>query len=317
MMARIGVIINPYSKKNVRRKDAIRDKIEKIGGDLVEVRITQSLEEIEEAGRSFFEQGVEIIGICGGDGSMSVTLSRLLPIWGETPFPKIMPLRGGTMNMICQSAGIKKAPEKVFKKVVKAIKSNMGLKTVERDTVRIEGRIGFLFGTGLTSNFLDAYYEGPGTGPRKAAAVALRLIFSILIRGNFSKRLMRQVKLKLRWRDDNGHMNDYKYDNITNLGASTISNLGVGFAPMYRALERPGHMHLMVWAIPPIRMVLGLHNLFFGRPWNNKKVLDQVIDYWEFEAEDPIRYMLDGELYVTEESQAAIEIGPRFKLITN
>jgi diacylglycerol kinase (ATP) len=315
-MARIGIIINPYARKNIRRKDALRAKLEKIGGDLVDVRITYSLEDVEEAGKDFHRQNIEILGICGGDGSLCVTLSRLLYLWEGETFPLLMMLKGGTMNMVCASVGVKKKAETVLARVVRSMKKNKPLNTVERDTMSVDGRIGFLFGLGMSANYLDIYYDGPGTGPWKAFKVLVRAIFSTLIGGSFGKRLWKPAEFVLRWRSQQGRTRKFDQTSFLAVLSCTIQNLGIGFTPTYRAFERPRYMHLLAPALTPLGLVLRLHKVFFGRPFNHPKVLDVVTDHWEFETPDQLKYFLDGELYTTEQEKTVMKIGPRFKLIS-
>jgi diacylglycerol kinase family enzyme len=315
-MARIGVIINPFAKRNIKRKEQIKKRIDKLGGDLVDTRITYSIDEIEQAGKSFLEQGIEILCVCGGDGTLSVTLSRLVLLWGDKPFPKVMTLKGGTMNVVCSSVGLTKKPEREMSRLLKTFKKKRQLRTVERDSMVVEGRTGFIFGFGMSANVLDIYYDGPGTGPIKAFKVVIKAILSTLVRGAYAKRFWKPAVGKLTIRKPGGEIREIAQTAFSAIIASTVRNLPIGAKPLYRAYERPRFMHMIAAAISPIQIILGIHRVFMGRSWNNEKVIDEITDCWTFEGQQGMIYTLDGELYNTEHATTEINIGPRFTLIS-
>lgn len=315
-MARIGVIINPFAKRNIKRKDQIKKRIDKLGGELVDVRITYSFEEIEQAGKSFLEQGIEVLCVCGGDGTLSVTLSKMVTLWGDKPFPKVMPLKGGTMNVVSSSVGLTIRPERAMAFLLRAIRKKRQLITVERDSMIVEGRTGFIFGVGMSANVLDIYYDGPGTGPIKAIKVVLKAIFSTFVGGPFARRFWKPAEGSLEIRKPGGEVRRVERTAFTGIIASTVRNLPIGAKPLYRAYERPRFMHMIAAAISPLRVIMGIHRVFMGLPWNDAKMIDEITDQWSIEGKKGTIYTLDGELYNTEQEKTTIEIGPRFTLIT-
>src|SRR5262249_30474060 len=100
-----GVIVNPHARGNpnglAQRAELVVDLV---GRDGV-VRVTESLEAIEDVAREFRERKVDILAVCGGDGSYHCTLSGFCKIYGQDRLPALLPLRAGTINYIANAIG--------------------------------------------------------------------------------------------------------------------------------------------------------------------------------------------------------------------
>ena len=66
MSGGIGVVVNPYSRKNRKNPEAIK-KLGYIIGDKGSCEATRSLSDVERVAREFMEKGVEILALSGGD----------------------------------------------------------------------------------------------------------------------------------------------------------------------------------------------------------------------------------------------------------
>ena len=78
-MPSIGIIVNPYSKKN-KRKPQFADNLLNLIDHNDEIVKTKSLEELDDALIRFKEKTIAYIGIVGGDGTINLTLDKLFEI---------------------------------------------------------------------------------------------------------------------------------------------------------------------------------------------------------------------------------------------
>jgi len=100
----IGVVVNPHAKGN-RSESSDREKrmAEILGGDGA-VRITSTLEAVDQVAHEFADRNIDILAICGGDGSDHCTLTAFHKVYAGRPLPLLLPLRAGTINYIADQA---------------------------------------------------------------------------------------------------------------------------------------------------------------------------------------------------------------------
>ncbi len=301
---KIGVIFNPYARKNYK-DPTIFEKIKYIVGDKGIVEMSQHLDEIVPIAKRFKENGIEVIAISGGDGTMMNTISRILRVYDT--FPPILILRGGTMNMLGDSLGIKTNQLDTLRRFVSSDPDK--LKYTHRDTIKVGEYIGFIFGIGLVPNFLSAYYEGPRTGAVKALEIIAKGIYSGLIGGEFSKKLLQPLEAEVKVNNEK-----IPFTLISAILAQTIENLSLGFKPMYRAMEKPGTFHTYVAGLKLTQIILKIPNLFSGKPIKHPLVYDALAEKLEILSDKPFKYTLDGDLFESEGRLIATS-GPEIKFV--
>jgi len=98
----IGVVLNPNARANRRSRDRMQLFTAAVGKDGI-VRQTGSLEEVEQLAHEFRQRRIDILAVCGGDGSFFRTLSAMVRAYGSEPLPQFLPLRAGSMNTIARS----------------------------------------------------------------------------------------------------------------------------------------------------------------------------------------------------------------------
>lgn len=305
---KVLVIVNPHAKKNKKRPE-IAAKLQKIFGPAADVRLSETLEAVDAAAREALAGGVEVLGICGGDGTIHHTLSRFAKIYGDQPLPRLLLLGGGTMNMVCHSVGVLGPSDGIAHRFKAASENPRLMQSVRRETLRVDDRLCFIFGLGLVSNFLNAYYEGGTTGPVKAAWVVQKGVRSVIQRTEFAQKLFAPWAGRLTV--DGVQV---PYSRYTACLIQTIENLGIGFKPMYRAFEKPGHFHVIGTQMNPVRLVNHLTYIFKGRPWNHPDTFDAVARRVEVTPEVSTLYTMDGDMY-TSDRPFTVEIGPAVEII--
>ena len=174
-MSGIGVVLNPRSRRNVRDPSAARRLAHALGDHGV-VREARSRDELHRIAEDFKALSIDVLGISGGDGTNHVTITGFLNVYGARALPQLAFLRGGTMNTVANSVGIRRGkPEGLLGKLIRdyARRAVQPLANVERRVMRIAGQsgrgepsYGFTFGTGVVYGFLAEYYAGES--PRRS-----------------------------------------------------------------------------------------------------------------------------------------------------
>ena len=96
----------------------------------------------------------------------------------------------------------------------------------------------------------------------------------------------------------------------------TIRELGLGFTPTPRAYEKPGHFHFLASNMKPMSLVQNVPALWLGNDFSDpglhyNGIAKEVI----VEPEGKLRWMMDGDLYSTENS-LHISVGPTITAIS-
>jgi diacylglycerol kinase (ATP) len=183
---------------------------------------------------------VEIIAVAGGDGTTGHVIARAAEVWGAAglPLPAFALLRGGTMNTVANGLGLSRgSPTALLSRLRERLRpGSAALEVVERPTIEVEGRVGFLFGTGVFQSFLRAYYaKGKGDPTVVTAAQTIaHTVGSVVTRGAFAKKMAGQEALQVE--TDGERWPDARYLAVA---AGTVSEVGLGFkafhlAPLYR-----------------------------------------------------------------------------------
>ncbi len=310
-MPGIAVVTNPRSRQN-RRNPAIAGQLAYMLGDRGEVAQPNSREELVETARRFRDRGVDILAINGGDGTAHVVLSAFVAAWGNDPLPQVALLRGGTMNTVAHSLGVRGKPAELLGALVARYHSGEPLPTVERNLLCVEGEephYGFLFGNGLISNYLELYYEGSEPSPAKAAWLLARGILSTAVGGDFGRRLMRPVEVEVEADGRKWSLRPY-----LSVAAGTVDQIGLGFSPFYEAPRHPGHMHMLGIGCTPLDFVWNLPRVWMSKAIDAPNVYAAVTSEFRMRAESPIGYMVDGDFH-RGEKELCVRVGPRLRLL--
>lgn len=308
-MSGIGVISNPKSGRN-KRNPGLARKLAYILGDRNILAQPDHLDGLAQVARHFKDHAVEVLCINGGDGTMHTVLSTFLREYGDTPLPRIALLRGGTMNTMARNIGLTGSPESILGRIVSAYAADEPLSYAERNLLVVDGQqAGFLFGNGLISSFLEAYYEGGDASPWKAVKVLVHACASALVGGAFIKRLTRPVKVKVTIDGEIWPLTEWM-----SVAAGTTPDVAFGFRPFFRSLHYPDSMHAMGFACSIKDIVKALPAVRLARPINHPDVLEKVGRRMVLESDEPIPYMVDGDFHMGG-TTLVVEVGPRLKLI--
>ena len=311
MKGGIGIIVNPYSRQNRRNPEGIR-KLGYIIGDRGSCEATKSLADVERVAREFMHKGVEILGLAGGDGTNHVTISTFIRVYGDHPLPTIALLRGGTMNTIAKSFGIKGTTDTILFNIVEKYHTGAPFKTVRRPIMKIgEGKYGFLFGNGVVHNYLAEYYSTGRPSPWRAVTTLSRAVASATIDGDFSRRMFKPFMAKV-WVDGR----KWESEEYFSVLAASIEDIGLGFKPFVKATESLERFAIVGVITNALGVSLSLPAMALARPLSRERFIDAAAERVVFETEEPLKYTIDGDIYETG-THLELTAGPVLDLIVS
>ena len=309
-MPGIGIINNPHSRQN-RKNPQGMESLGYIVGSQGQAAATRDIDDIHQMARLFKSEGIEVLGINGGDGSNHVTITAFIEEYGDEPLPKIAFLRGGTMNIAANSCGVRGTPAGLMMNLTRKVREGIPLQTTFRDTVCIESHYGFIFGCGFVYTFLSAFYERGKKNAVQAARLVGRLVGSALVRGKFYRSLTARLDCRV---SVDGR--PWPHDGYYALAASTVEQIGLGFKAFHRHEEKPGTFHLLGLIRPPASLVVSIPKVYTGRRVSTRKLVETVAARAVIEAAEPVPYTLDGENYPGS-TRLEITCGPRLEIVVS
>lgn len=310
-MAGIGIILNPHSRSNLKNPNRA-DQLGFIVGDKGSCHETRDIEDVERLASEFKERGIEILGISGGDGTIHITLTTFIKVYGDTPLPKIAFLRGGTMNNIPNAVGVKGSPEKILSNLILKYHEDKEFTLSELDMLKINGHYGFLFGMGAVHNFIEDYVrtdEKPS--PARGAYLLTRCIVSALFNGKYARKICERFDARI---SVDGEPSPFR--NYTMLMTGTVETLGFGFNPLYRARTKPGEFQFVGVSMTPRNLLFSFPHALMSRPPKSDNYYDRMGKQMVLELDQPVPYQIDGEPMPATE-RIEITMGPRLACIVS
>ncbi len=322
-MSGIGVVLNPRSRRNLRDPGAALRLSRRLGDHGV-VRTAGSVEELYRIAEDFRRFDIDILAISGGDGTGHVTLTGFLNVYDGHTMPHVALLRGGTMNTVANSVGVRPGkPEGLLGRLIHAYaqRAIAPLAGVERHVMHIEplerdagaAHYGFLFGTGVVHGFLAEYYRDGEPSPLVAARTLARGIGSALIRGEMIRRMAQPFRGSVTL-DDGTVWEERDYLAVA---AGTIEHIGLNFKPFYRYDQRANAFQVLGIHASPVGFVQELPRIHKSLPMRADKTYDALANRVVVRSADGrMGYMIDGDLHESR-GAIAVSIGPRVRLVTH
>ena len=278
-------------------------------GDRGSAAATGSLDDLYRVAEEFKSADIDILGINGGDGTIHHTLTAFLRTYADKPMPLVAILRGGTMNTIANSYGIRGSPADLLFELVDKYHDNDPFDVFDKAILAVGDAYGFIFGNGIVYNFLDAYYKTGDPSPAMAARLILRAVASSLVGGEFARTLTRHFRARVTVDGDVWAREDF-----VAVAAACVEQIGLGFKPFYRWNEPDGFPVLGIHCPSAFSFAAELPRVFAGRPMRRDKVIDAVAREVLFETDGPIEYIIDGDTY-TADRRLRLGVGPTLRFI--
>jgi diacylglycerol kinase family enzyme len=310
-MPGIGVIINPNASGNRKDTVAREDRMAEVVGAFGVVRVTPSVEAIDEVAREFHARGIDILAICGGDGSDHCTLTAFHRVWGTQKLPLLLPLRAGTINYVADATGGRRGnPEQVLARVVRDYRRGHTHVTTERDVLRVNGGdVGFLLSFGTAVNYLRAYYALDRQGPGPATRLLARLMASAVAGSHLSRAVFQEVEADV---DCDGEPLPFRL--FPFFFAGTIERIALGFRPTYLGNRKRGFFHVIGGPVPARRLVRRAVRIYRGFPTGEPLLYDNVGQRLVIRFARPTHIMLDGDILEPLE-RVEVDVALRVELV--
>lgn len=303
-MAGIGILVNPKAGA-VRRDPALPDRMRAHLGPNDALSIAHTPEEVPPALEAFQQSGIDVLGVVGGDGSNLYALTAATRIFGDA-LPPIAMLKGGSINTVGRYLGVRGEPEGILRRLIE-VRENGGLRTAQLPTLRVNDKVGFVFGGGLVANFYDMFYQGRGKRIPDVVALVSRCFVAALAQTELSRQLFAPVATRIV-----ADGRELPPRACTLMMASTIDNL-LGFRVTYRAKETPGAFHLVASENHHRRLALQFHRAFLGRALTGERHFDGVVRQVRIEFEGTQKYMVDGDIF--EADVIELSMGPTLSIV--
>lgn len=306
-----GVVVNPHAGGRGRSARYTRRLAQEVAGDGW-VYETAGVADLDEVAREFYRRQIDVLAICGGDGSLFRCLSACIRRYGADPLPLLLPLRSGTVNTIAGAVGAPAGgPLRVLARCLRRYRRGEALGCREQQLLRVNGsHYGFMTGAGTIVSFLEAYYSGALQGSLGAAHLILRLVASALNGGRRAEQVLRWVEARVTCDGK-----PVPFERFSALYGATIKEIGLGFRPTYRAGEQAGTFHFLAGPLTVKEAVRCLPRIRRGVATGSPLLFDDLVRSVVIELGEPAPYMVDGDM-LEPVSRLTIDAGPAVRVVT-
>jgi diacylglycerol kinase family enzyme len=307
-MIRIGIIVNSRAKGVKKSRRDLAEVFAAMGGDMVDVRTTLSLAELDQVCRDFMTGGYAYVAIAGGDGTVHQVITRLIALYGGHELPRVVLLRSGTMENIARDLSLSGKGPRMLAALVAALARGGDVAVSFRDTIRVDGRYGFIFGTGLVTNILNAAYDCENPGPlRNLVVIAAAMRDGVLNRTD--SRLFKRIRAAVRVDD-----HEIPFTDIAGILAATVEHKGMGFRLLPRANERSGTFQAIITGLRPLEIATQVLRAKKGVPLRGSLNFNDIGSRLVIAGREPLSYTIDGDLYESE-GEIVVDMGPRVPFV--
>jgi hypothetical protein len=261
----------------------------------------ETLADIRAAAVELCREGVEVIVVNGGDGTVQAVMTGMFGEPHQGPLPLLLVLPGGTTNMTALDiGGPNEAPASTLERFLVAARQGVLPATlVQRPVIRLQRGddpvlFGMFFGAGAVYhgvNFCRRYVHRVGLKGEIGPGLAM-VVF--IARGMFGERSTLLPPLNTRGRIDDKAIGPKAYFGLM---ASTLDHLFLGIRPFWG--KNPGPLKFTAVAEGPRHVLRAAPSILRGNPNDyvrpelgyescNASVIELHIDSG---------YTLDGELF--------------------
>lgn len=299
-----GLIVNRNAGK--AKSDYNREYFEEILGDQGIIKETSTLEDVERALNEFKSHSIEMIFIYGGDGTHQKVLSMILR--SKWVIPYVVPLRGGTMNMLVKDVGLDMSPKKMIKIMKEAyIKYDRNIPYIEKAVLKIRINkmktvYGFYLANGAIFKILEQYYKKPAS-LMNAINVFLNSLLGLAIPFHPFHKFFKFYSCQI-W--NNGEkLNQEQYLSVM---IGTLNKLIFKMRPFLKKAEKMNQFQVIAYACNLGQVVINFPLLASGMKVNHPDIISLTPRKLEMVCDSG--FSLDGELYIIKDPfEIEVEIG--------
>jgi len=314
-MKLIGIILNPSARINKKKTANIIEELKEIFGNNAIVRPTSDKEEIPEVIKDFHKESIKFLLISGGDGTICNVLTSYINLFGQDELPIIVPLMGGTINMIGSDVGLRENQLSVCRKLDEIINKKKKIPITERGLLKVNDRnlsqsnYSFTWIDGLLYRFMIDYYT-KGAGVQVASMLTIKIILMSL--ADSENGIFKQI-------DSSVHIDKKELPNKhVFIISSCLKRFVFGFN-IFNDKPEPGISFNTVYMREPYlrksrhKIPLGLYRGL--KSDDSGDFINQAVKNLRIEGNKG--YIIDGEIYEhDEETEIIINPGPKVKFFS-
>jgi len=315
-MKSIGIILNPSARINKKKTANIIEELKEIFGGSAILCPTRGKEEIPEAIKGFYQEEIKFLLISGGDGTICNVLTSYINICGQDKLPIIVPLMGGTINMIGADVGLRENQLSVCRKLIEIIKHKEKIPITQRGLLEVnderlsQANYGFTWIDGLLFRFMIDYYT-KGAGVQVASMLAIKTILMSL--ADSENGIFKQIDSSVHI--DNKELPKKKHIFII---SSCLKRFVFGFN-IFNDKPDPGRSFNTIYMREPYlkksrhKIPIGLYRGL--KSDDSGDFINQAVKNLRIERNKG--YIIDGEIYEHEkETEIIISPGPKVNIFS-
>ena len=288
-----AIVINRHAGC-LRREPRLVSRLRSQASGRAQLYLTESAAELSGVAKEIARSDVRCVGIVGGDGTASSTLTSLWHEYAARPLPRIAFLRGGTMNTVASSIGISECPtSELLSRMLASVRAPETSRVHTRPAMIVGDQLGFLFGTGVWYGYLaETYSSGQPTRLHNVAVLG-RVLASAAVGGSTYQRVLQRDVVSIRFEGGQWEQRPYLA-----IAASTVAHAGFGFAPFHRALGESDRFQLLAIKSGPRALIRDFPRLRLGQGLRDSTAHDTLTSWAELRAPQgcTFGYSVDGEI---------------------
>jgi diacylglycerol kinase family enzyme len=301
-MPLIDLICNANAGSYRRNEQLIKSIAEQFKPDL-ELHLTKSLADLERLAKELPGRKPAAVGIWGGDGTISQTLSAIIPAYdaAHAPLPSFLFFSGGTMNYTSKYA-CRQNPQEHVADVIAASKAGKAPTSRTLDLIQAGGHYGFIFGAASISDILKEYYQQGKGGMLPALGLIISLSMEHL--ATFGDGIFRPGKFEVAV--DGKKLKRTSWNMLL---AGKHGHIGMDVDVFPGVIKQPGVMGYLAADIDPLEIPhTALYLNSGGKPGRDRTYAGTCKEF-TLASPKPFTYTVDGELYDSP-GKLAVAMGP-------
>lgn len=272
------------------------------------VTVTRDLDHLKEVVQRLSSSGVQTVAVLGGDGTLLRTFNEFASVAPAAELPTFFPLGGGTTNALQAELKLPASPVPRIERL-KAVLGGAPPTSTERNTLRVNGHLGFTFGAGYLRNVCE-FYESHEVGKWTAAVVTWKITKGLLLGDPAILRFLDNVPASIQFDDTEVPFDGFNFGYL-----STISENGLNMKITPAASGAAEQFEALIADVTPGELLRTSVKMSLGAVMSAPRQHRSLVRTVQFEAAEPIPWFMDGELFEPAKT-ILVELGPRLRVQT-
>lgn len=290
------------------RDPSLLPRLESIVAPQGIVVCTSRAEDAPAALEQLRRHDVDLLCVCGGDGTVSSTLTAATQVFGWEQLPKIGLIRGGTINTLANYLKVKGRSDRLLQEIIIRRRTGEPLRTRKLSSIQINDLIGFTFGAAMVGRFYHEYNQLASIDRVTVTRFVLGVTLSALFNTAQARRLLTRSQATI---EADGQELPLRAFSV--IVASCIEDHGFGAKPTYRGESQPGCFQLVASGKPSRAIAREYHRLLLGRPFSASDHFDSMVEKVTIRFTGPEICMIDGEVF--QEQLIQLRTGPTIEFV--